>query len=299
MLRQPVDTLQRPLRGIALAALGYSFFAIQDALVKWLVESYAVPQILFVRSVIIVAFAAILARREGHPPIWRSPNKNSLALRAGLILMAWMSYYSAARDLPLAEITTMYFAAPVMVVILSIVILKETVTPARWIAVIAGFGGVVLAANPTGAPSLGPAGMVLFAAFCWAWSVVLVRLVARTETTLNQMLASSFMFAVVCGAMLPWLWTTPDLLGWSLMIGLGFVSACGQYALYEGFRYAPASAIAPIEYTGLVWAFLYGFVIWHDVPKLHVVAGALLIVGSSLGLVWWEGRARRLAVRTE
>ncbi|MDQ0467668.1 DMT family transporter [Labrys wisconsinensis] len=294
MLRVSQDLEQRPLTGIALAALGYAFFSIQDAIVKWLVADYAVPQILFVRSVMIVVFAAILARREGHPPIWASPNKGSLTLRAGLILAAWFSYYSAARHLPLAELTTMYFGAPVMVVVLSIFVLKEQVGPARWLAALAGFAGVLVAANPTGAPDLKPAAMVLFAAFCWAWSVVLVRLVSRSETTLNQMLASSFLFALVCAATLPWLWRTPDAAGWGLMIALGIASAVGQYVLYEGFRYAPASAIAPIEYTGLVWAFLYGYLIWAEIPGIHVVLGAVLIVGSSLGLIWWE---RRQALR--
>jgi S-adenosylmethionine uptake transporter len=132
--------------------------------------------------------------------------------------------------------------------------------------------------------------MVLFAGFCWAWSVILVRLVSRTESTLNQMMATSLLFIVACGAVLPFVWKTPDLFGWVLMIGLGLVAAAGQYLLYEGFRYAPASTLAPIEYSGLVWAFLYGYLIWSDVPTLNVIVGALLIVFSSLCLVWWERR---------
>jgi S-adenosylmethionine uptake transporter len=112
------------------------------------------------------------------------------------------------------------------------------------------------------------------------------------------MMATSFLFVVACGAMLPWLWKTPDLFGWVLMIGLGVVAAAGQYLLYEGFRHAPASTLAPMEYSGLVWAFLYGYLIWSEVPTVNVVAGAVLIVASSLMLVWWERRqvlsARRL-----
>jgi S-adenosylmethionine uptake transporter len=300
MLRRLIGQEPSPLTGIALAALGYSLFAIQDALVKWLVADYSVPQILFVRSVIIVIFAAIMVRHERHPSILKSPHKRSLAIRAALMLGAWLSYYSAARHLGLAEITTMYFSAPVMVVILSIFILKEKVGLVRWIASIAGFVGVILAANPAETPDLVPAGMVLFAGFCWAWSVILVRLVSRSESTFNQMMATSFLFAVVCGAMLLWLWKTPDINGWILMISLGLVGSAGQYFLYEGFRYAPASALAPIEYSGLIWAFLYGYLIWHEVPQINVFVGAILIVASSLSLVWWERRmamaARHLMV---
>ncbi|MDM9624867.1 DMT family transporter [Rhizobium sp. S152] len=284
------DHQQSPLLGIALACSGYSLFAIQDAVVKWLVADYAVPQVLFMRSIVIVAISGIMVRRLKHPSILASPHRNSLLLRAGLMLAAWMAFYSAARHLGLAEITTMYFSAPVIVVLLSILILKEKVGPIRWFSCIGGFVGVLLAANPTEAPSLVPAAMVIFAGFCWALSTILVRLVSRTESTLSQMMATSFLFVVACGATLPWLWKTPDASGWALMIGLGVVACAGQYLLYEGFRHAPASALAPMEYSGLVWAFLYGYLIWSEVPTANVVAGAVLIVSSSLVLVWWERR---------
>ncbi len=291
MFFKSTDEAPSPLAGIALASAGYSMFSIQDAVVKWLVTFYAVPQILFIRSVMIVAISGFVIRRYGHPSILRSPHRNSLVLRAVLMLAAWLSYYSAARHLGLAELTTMYFSAPIIVMVLSIFVLDEKVGAVRWIACFGGFVGVLLAANPTEAPSLVPAGMVLFAGFCWAWSTILVRLVSRSESTINQMLATSLAFVIACGAALPFVWTWPDAFGWSLMLGLGCVSAIGQYLLYEGFRYAPASTLAPIEYSGLVWAFLYGYVIWAEVPTMNVVAGAVLIVASSLALVWWERRA--------
>jgi drug/metabolite transporter (DMT)-like permease len=300
MLSKRSDQPPNPLVGIALACSGYSLFAIQDAVVKWLVADYPVPQILFIRSIIVAAAAGFMVRRLRHPPIVKSKHRSSLMLRAGLMFAAWMAFYSAAKHLGLAEITTMYFSAPIIVVLLSILILKENVGPIRWLACIGGFVGVVLAANPTQAPSLVPAAMVVFAGFCWAWSTVLVRLVSRTESTLNQMMATSFLFVLACGATLPWLWKTPDLSGWALMLGLGVVATVGQYLLYEGFRHAPASTLAPMEYSGLVWAFLYGYLIWSEIPTANVVAGALLIVISSLALVWWERRqilaGRRMTV---
>ncbi len=291
MLSHSNDRVSNPLVGIALSCAGYSLFAIQDAVVKWLVADYAVPQVLFVRSVIIFVVAGVLVRRLKHTSILKSAHRNSLLLRAGLMLAAWMAFYSAARHLGLAEITTMYFSAPIIVIFLSILVLKENVGPMRWFACIAGFVGVILAANPTHAPSLLPTIMVLFAGFCWAWSTVLVRLVSRSESTLNQMLATSALFVIACGVTLPWVWKTPDLAGWALMLGLGVISALGQYLLYEGFRHAPASTLAPIEYSGLVWAFLYGYLIWSEVPTANVVGGALVIVSSSLLLIWWERRA--------
>jgi S-adenosylmethionine uptake transporter len=290
MLSKSSDQRPNPLVGIALACSGYSLFAIQDAIVKWLVADYPVPQILFIRSIIVASAAGLMVRRLRHPSILKSRHRSSLILRAGLMLCAWMAYYSAAKHLGLAEITTMYFSAPIIVILLSILVLKENVGPMRWLACGGGFIGVVLAANPTVAPNLVPAGMVVFAGFCWAWSTVLVRLVSRTESTLNQMMATGILFVIACGSTLPFLWKAPDLTGWALMLGLGVVATAGQYLLYEGFRHAPASTLAPMEYSGLVWAFLYGYLIWSEIPTANVIAGALLIVTSSLALVWWERR---------
>lgn len=277
--------------GIGLASLGYALFAVQDAVVKWLVPTYSVPQILFMRSVVIT-LAALALTRGGAFALVRSPNKAALLLRTALMFTAWLFFYSAARRLGLAEMTTLYFAAPVIVVALSGPLLGETVGPVRWAAVLIGFAGILLAAGPSGAMDPVPAGMALFAAVCWAGSILLMRYVSRSETTANVMLATNALFALACAVMLPWAWRMPSLVDMGLMTGMGLASAAGQYFLYQGFRDAPAAVLAPVEYTGLIWAFAYGYLIWADVPGLAVFAGAAVITASSLGLVWYE---RRLA----
>lgn len=282
------DHNDRPMLGIALASGGYGCFALQDAIVKWLVTDYAVPQILFVRSLVIVLITATLAAYFRHPSILKSRYRGTLVLRAALMLVAWLLFYNAARFLGLAELTTLYFSAPIIVVFLSILVLKESVGAGRWIACAVGFIGVVVAANPSHSPSLIPAVMCLIAGFCWAWSTILVRLVSRTETTLTQMWATSLLFGIACALSFPWIWKTPDATGWALMVALGLVATIGQYLLYEGFRYAPASALAPVEYTGLIWAFLYGYIIWADIPAINVFVGAIFIAAASLILVLWE-----------
>lgn len=287
----------RVMKGIGLASLGYACFSVQDTTVKWLVADYSVAQVLFTRSLVIMLIAVLIGGPRAFRAVAISPNKMALATRAALILVAWLSYYTAARHLGLAQLTTLYFAAPIGVVLLSIFVLKEAVHLGRWIAVVAGFAGVLVAADPGGAVDLMPAALALFAAFCWALSVILVRMIARSESTASQMLVSNGLFAVACAIILLWSWRTPDLFSLGLMVGLGIAGGAGQYFVYEGFRYAPASALAPIEYTGLVWAFFYGYVIWAEVPALHVFIGAALIVGGSIAFILVErGRARRLAM---
>ena len=295
----PDSSADRPLKGIGLTALGYALFSVQDATVKWLVETYAVPQILFTRSLVIIAIACVIGGRGNLVSMAQSRNKTALSVRALLILVAWLSYYSAARHLGLAQLTTIYYAAPIIVVALSALILKEQVVAQRWLAVVTGFAGVLLAANPTSTPDPMAAGMALFAACCWGLSVILVRMISRSETTSAQMLVSNALFAAACALTLPWLWKTPHAVDFALMLGLGIAGGLGQFFLYEGFRFAPASIVAPIEYTGLVWAFTYGYLIWSDVPHFNVLMGALLIVSGSLGLLLYESRRVRTSLPSE
>lgn len=289
--------MPRVLKGIGFGALGYGLFSAQDATVKYLVTAYSVPEILFVRSLVILVIAVGIGGPGQVAALRHSRAAPALLGRAALILVAWLSYYAAAPSLPLAELTTLYFAAPVISVALSAMWLRETVDAPRWAAVTAGFVGVVLAADPTRAVSLGPAGLALFAACCWGVSVVLARVITRTESTAVQMLVSNGVFALACGLMLAVMrnWVMPDLFALGLMVGLGITSGLGQFFLFEGYRYAPASVLAPVEYTGLVWAFVFGHLIWSEKPGLNVYAGAGLIVAGSLTLVWFE---RRRALRS-
>ncbi|MBE7182882.1 MAG: DMT family transporter [Methylobacterium mesophilicum] len=286
------EPFERTLRGIGLSAVAYGLFSLQDAMVKWLVAGLAVPQVLFCRSVVIVLVILLVSGRAAPADLKASPNKKALLVRGLLIMLAWLLFYSAARDLGLAELTTIYFAAPIMVVCLAVVILKEKVDALRWTIVAIGFAGALLAAWPSTDISPVPGLMALLAALCWGLSTILVRLVSRTEKTGSQMLASNLLFAIVCGAAMPFVWVTPTPQDALLLIALGLAGGLGQYLLFESFRFAPASVVAPVEYVGLVWAFLLGYAIWNDVPTLHVFAGAGLILVSSLTLVWSQRRRR-------
>lgn len=173
----------RPLTGIALATTGYACFSLQDAIVKWLIADYDVSQILFVRSLVVAAITGVLVLHFRHPSILKSRYRGT----AALMLLSLHLFYNAAEHLGLAEVTTLYFSAPLIVTLLSILILNEKVGWARWTACIGGFLGVIIAANPVNTPNLLPALMCCGAAFCWALSTIFIRLVSQTETSLTQM----------------------------------------------------------------------------------------------------------------
>lgn len=281
------------MTGIGLAVAGYACFATQDAIVKWLVSHYSVFQILFFRSTFILVLVVAATRGASLSAAMGNRARTMLLVRSVMILVAWLSYYSAARHLPLADLVTLYFAAPIFVLLLSIVILKERVTAARWIASLVGFAGVVLAVDPTGAVNLVPAVLALVGAFTWAWTTILVRIISRTETTAALITASNILFMAACAVALPWVWVTPSLDHMLLLVLLGVMGGSGQFLVFESFRHAPTSAIAPFEYSALVWAFVFGYTVFGEIPRPAVFGGAALIVCAGVGLLLWERRDAR------
>lgn len=280
--------------GVLATVLAYFLFSVQDASVKWLVVGMPVVQILFVRSITILAICLAIGRAAVVAQSIRSPVMKPMVLRALLLLAAWLSYYNAARDLGLAELTTLYYAAPILITILAVPILKEDVPPVRWLAVMIGFLGVVVATDliGTGLRLSWPVWLALQAAIFWAISTVLLRKTSLAERTIVQMTLSNAMLAVFTGAALIFYWTPVSLNQLALTSLTGVIAALGQYAMFEGMRRAPVSILAPFEYTSLVWAFLLGLAIWGDVPTQNVFFGAALIVAAGITLVLGERLAR-------
>ena len=286
------DARGHVLGGIALTSLAYFLFTCHDAVIKLIVAGYPVWQILFFRSLTILACCAVVGGRPLLTEARRSPVVRPMFLRSFLILMAWLSYYTAARDLQLAELTTIYFAAPVIVTVLAVLILGEQVDLVRWAAVLTGFAGVFIACDPTSLGLSLPVLLVLLAAFGWGLSVVLLRKIALQERTIVQMTLNNCFFLVTAGVPMLFVWQTPDAPGFAMLVAAGMIGGLAQFALFEGMKRAPASVIAPFEYTSLVWAFALGYLIWGDVPRPEVFVGAALIVAAGLMIILAE-RFRR------
>jgi len=279
------DTREKVLAGILLTSLAYLLFSLQDASIKLLVTTATVWQILFIRSATILVGCLANGGRQLIVDSARSPILKSMLLRSFLILAAWLCYYTAAKDLQLAELTTIYFAAPIIVTALSIVILGEKVPLLRWAAVLMGFGGVFVACDPASLGFSLPVLLVLAAACFWGLSIVLLSKVATQERTTVQLVLNNAFFLVIAGFPLLWTWRTPGWLELLLMIAVGALGGLGQYFLFEGMKRAPISIIAPFEYTALLWAFALGFLIWGDVPRDAVFVGAAIIVLAGLVVV--------------
>ncbi len=287
---------------MALSVAAYFLFSLHDATNKWLVASLPVWEVMFVRSTVILLVCLAIGRQHLVVTAIATPLKRPMALRGLLTLSAWLCFYSAARDMPLAQLLTLYFAAPLVVTALSAPLLGERVTPVRWASVAIGFLGVLVASDPFGVLVAGghvgvrpgwATLLVLMAAAMWGYTVILMRQVARRESTLLQMAFSNLVLAAGSGVMCLFQFVPPSEADLLLLAGVAVFGGGGQYLMFEAARRSPAAVMATVEYSALLWAFILGFVIWHDIPTLAVWLGAVLIVIAGVILLAGERRAGR------
>ncbi len=284
---------------MALGVAAYAFFASQDASIKWLVSGLGHPalpvwQILFVRSAFIVGVSVAAGRTRMLVRAVQTPLKAKLVWRGLITLAAWLCYYSAARVLPLAQLLTLYFAAPIIATVLARPLLGEQVPATRWLSVGIGFSGVLVACDPAGLHASWATGAVLVAASLWGVTIILMRQIARRESSLLQMFYTNGLFLIATGIACALHWQPLDAVQVLLLGLICAAGAAGQYCLFEGARRAPASIMATVEYSALVWAFVLGFAVFGDIPDAPVFAGAALIMAAGACLVLTE---RRRAVR--
>jgi len=284
------------LLGQGVAVLAYMLFSMQDATIKWLVASLPVWQILFCRSAVLVAGCLATGGRPLARRVRQTRVGRLILLRGMVTLAAWFCYFTAARALPLGELTTLWFTAPIVVALLAAPLLGERVGPGRWTAIAAGFAGAVVIAAPVDRPMTmevsTPALLVLAGAVLWGLGVILTRRIAQHEPSLVQMLANNMFFMVMTGIGSVLTWQDMTFTQAGLLLVVAMFGGLGQYCMFESARLAPASLIAPMEYTALVWAFALGFLVWGDVPAPHVYVGAGMILLSGIVLMATE-RVRR------
>lgn len=278
--------------GISAAIGAYFFFTLNDAIVKWLVTDIPVVQVLCLRSLVTMLVCIATSGRVTVRRAIYSPIRTRLLLRGCLILVAWICYYSAAPYLGLGEMVTLYFASPVFVAMMAGKLLGERVTLWRWMAIIIGFIGVLAASRLNYLPNLLPSLAVLLAAVLWAVNMILYRKDIGAETGSVQIFVTNGVLFLVCGIFLFWLGKTMSFSQWVLMILIGVISTIAQFMLLGGMRRIPASVVAPLEFSSLIWSFILGYLIWGDEPVPVVVIGAVLITLSGILIVLEEWRSR-------
>ncbi len=274
----------------------YSLFSVHDTLVKLVVSDIPVVQVLIIRSLVIASFALAIGRVTLVTDLVASKRKWPLFWRATTTLAAWCLYYVNGTQLKLAEMTTLYYFAPVITLVLAIIFLKERLTLPRTLAALLGFAGVVVACNPSGISFGLPALMVLAAATLWSVAMILMRSISKTETSLLLIFSLNAFYVVVLTPFVLADLRPMQLFQIVAVLGTGLTGGLAQYILVEAARRVPASVLGTVEYSALIWSFVLGAVVFGEIPAPIVFVGAGLIVLAGLTLAWSE-RGRRVTPR--
>ncbi|SEQ48157.1 EamA domain-containing membrane protein RarD [Devosia sp. YR412] len=281
------------LLGMAMGIGAYSLFNVHDAMIKGIITSLPAPQILFVRGLVVIAICLVIGRAGIVTELWRSKNRMMILGRGLMTLAAWVMYYTAGRELQLAEMTTLYYVAPVLTTVLAVIFLKEQLTLARVGATAIGFFGIVVAANPSGFSIGWPVVMVLGAALFWAVAMILMRTISKSDRTVVQVFAQNLIHVVVMGVVTLPFWQGMTLHQIIICVAAGLVGGMAQFVLVEAARSVPASVLGTVEYAALIWSFVFGYLFFGEVPAPTVYVGAFLVVAAGLTLALSEHRNRR------
>lgn len=295
-----VASPDRILLAVALRLTSVALFAGMNALIK-LCEAggAAFGEIIFFRQFGAACLVAgVVAAGPGFHSV-KTARFGAHMLRAAMGLVAMMLTFNAILMLPLAESTTIGFTMPIFATILGALILGEPTGWHRWSAVIIGFAGVLIVAQPGGNhfPLLG-ALSGLGAALMTASVSILLRTISKTEATLTTVFWFSTLSLVPLGIIYAFVWQPHDLLVWLLLMGLGLLGGLGQLAMTGAIRFGPISVVLPMDYSALLWATMYGWLLFNVLPTPATWIGAPIIIASGLYIVWREHRLRLNQVET-
>ena len=268
--------------GIGLMLASVPLFSLNDVLGKWLVASHAVGQVLLLRSLAALAVLAPLAWAAMRRPGFRVERPGLQALRVAIGAAEAACFYWVVGHLPLADAMTYWMAAPLMVTALAALLLGERVGARRWALVLLGFAGVVVALGA----DLGAAGLPVLGALAGALLYALFLLCSRQLRGTPDVLLATFQMlgGLVLGAALLGNggWSMPAPGDFILLLLLGLVATLGHMGVTRALKLAPASVVVPYQYSFLLWAAVFGWLVWGDVPGPGLLAGAALIAGAGV-----------------
>ncbi len=287
---------QRPLFALLLRIGGAVSFATMALLIKLAGESgVSLPEIMFWRQFLTVPLVLAYLALSGGLSRLKTGKLGTHATRSFIGMIGMVCNFTAVLLLPLAESTTLGFTAPLFVVILAATVFREHIGPWRWTAVALGFAGVVIIAQPGstpisplgGAAALASAAMVAIVSF-------LIRDMGRTEEPLRTVFYFALFGSAMMAPMLPFTMTAHGGWQWLLLGGIGLFGLSGQFFMTASLRLGAIASVVVMDYTSLVWATLFGWLVWDHLPTLATWLGAPPIVAAGVVIAWREHRLNRI-----
>jgi len=269
-----------------------AMFVALDTVAKYMSQSFPVLQIVWARYFFhLLILAAILAPRLVRT--LRTQRFGLQVLRSVFLLGATGFFFSAISLMPLASASAIMFVAPIIVTALSMPVLGERVGPHRWGSVVVGFLGALIIIRP-GTEAMNPAALLAFCAACsYALYQLTTRMLSGVDAPMTTLAYSALVGCLVSSLGVPFVWVTPGAVEWVGLAVLGLFGGLSHFTLIKAFQNAPAATVTPFGYSSLIWATLFGFAVFGELPDRWTLLGALIIAASGLYIVHRE-RVRRL-----
>ncbi|MEP0519224.1 MAG: DMT family transporter [Hyphomicrobiales bacterium] len=270
------------LPGVVIMCLGVACLGINDAIAKALADHYSPIQILFMRNVVALPIALLLAIVMQGPRALYSTRPVVHLVRGVFWVLATVLFFTSIKHVGLAKSTALLLASPLLIVAVSSLFLGEKTGLKTWGAVISGLIGALIIVRP-GLMGFDPLALLaLLAALMAAFLMLSARWVDEAESFWTLMLYLTASSALIGGLAVPFFWVplqTQDLV---LFVGVAAFGTAGMVLMTQAFRIAPASVVAPLDYTALLWATLFGWLFWSEIPDLLTYFGAAVIVLSGI-----------------
>jgi drug/metabolite transporter (DMT)-like permease len=297
--------------GVGFLVLGQLIFSLQDISVKWIGGNYPILEIVIFRSLVAMPFTLLFFRLEGQRGLPRTKRHRLEYIRGLFFFLSYTTHFMGLAALPLADIASIRFSAPLMITLLSVVFLGERVSPRHWLALLVGFLGVLSIVRPGSANFNIGSVFILVSTLFYALTVMLTRQLRTTDSSATMAYYSSLVYLVATFILAPLSifvgeipnahpsiaflfrpWTVPTPLDLLIMSGLGLVWAGGMYFMARAYSSTRASVVAPFEYVTLPINVMWGFVLWQEIPTWVTWAGATLTLLSGLYILYQRQQER-------
>ena len=287
---------ENPILGMMAAGAAMLMFTIMNVFAKTLSEQHSVLEIAFYRNLIACLPFLILVFAFGRRQILVIRSKPwAVGIRAVLGAASLVLTFAAYSSMPMAETSVLLFTASLFVPVMGVIFLKEKVGPYRWSAIVVGFVGIVVMAGPSGAVTAVGVGFAISAALLQSILGILLRHLGGHEDPETVSFYFFVIGAILTALALPFVAVRPTLDELPLLIGVGFSGAAAQWLFSTALKNTPAAIVAVFNYTTIVWAALFGWLIWDEWPLPIVFAGSAIVIAANLFIVWRESRIYRNA----
>ena len=263
------------------------WFVTLDATAKYLMQNYSVVQVLWARFFFHTLLVAIFMGVR-LPYGFTSRRLSMQFWRSVLMLATTVFFFTGISQTPLATASTIMFLSPIFVTLLAIPFLGEKVGPRRWVGILIGFIGALVVVRPDWGGLEKGVLFVLCAALTNASYQIVTRKVRIFDSPVTSLFYTGIVGAVVMTMVVPFYWQSPSLPDWPLFVFLGIAGSLGHLFLIRAFRLAPASTVVPFSYSALIWATIYGYLLFSNLPDRYTLIGATLIIFSGSYIFYRE-----------